>query len=935
MAKIVWKTVSIAVVIVFSLLLSFGCDMLFPDGEDGDGDGDSDTFEFSVVEIVFTRDAVSGEITGLRFTFANDGGDDAVDVEYALYATTDAYIQEGIDIKIYAGTVSISSGAEKTVLVSLGDIDTYIAQNGITFPDGTFYIGAEIDTQDDFAEDNENNNTEITFESFRRSTTGSPTVSAGSDKIVAIGTGVSITAAASDPDGDTLSYQWSFLSRPSGSAATLSGATTLTVGFTPDVAGIYDLKITVSDGTNSAIDGVSVEAFASSTDTQNQAAALVDEAQTALSDMDYETAYTKFSQAVDTDPTYPEAILGYTMMDMVMIAIDPDVADMAQYNLGIEGYPTDFATLVDATWLDSLDMDGDGYTDIMFPTITDQSNFDLNDDLTIDFTERMIAAASFFATNNTGFNDVVETVSWTIGDRLDTAFGNIDGIPEDAQMVFGWDMVFATEQEALDAGWPSDSSGNAIDFVFGKAELRLISALLHMLRHQFYLALVWNYTLPLQDYWDSFGQDFIDDGAMDLSYLIDDDTTNTPPIPFLGDNNFLEGSVDARWYAESAGWEMQYLVWDMLDAIDAIRNRGTTSDFTLSEGQWANFETDTGVLWSDIDTELAFGEMYFMEIDDSFFYDQAAILPNMMDMFDYNGPIGFMDQWINNWPTVVDPYDPYYSMGINFYRLYTSAEIAMSALFEMRSTNDITLDDVGEPVFYYYDSSSSSFMEAITAPALDGTDPIYFVKLLDATLGGAIDTNSFPTDDPATKYWLAYMDDVGSEYDANEGYPWTFSDDNSNGVYDSGEYVDPITSIGFLGAIDGLIVLSDIDTSYGGDIFTYFGNPTFSDIDAVEFDWVVSDDDGDGDTSDEAAYLLSYLQHTDNTTTPDLIVTPVIIWDMSTDEIYGTSTQENAPWIWHSLTDEGDTATYDLDGDGTDDTLTSTGSFWWSFAVTW
>jgi hypothetical protein len=53
--------------------------------------------------------------------------------------------------------------------------------------------------------------------------------------------------AVSDPDGDPLIYGWTLVPPP-GSAATLSSATAATPAFTPDVIGVYQVQLTVTDG---------------------------------------------------------------------------------------------------------------------------------------------------------------------------------------------------------------------------------------------------------------------------------------------------------------------------------------------------------------------------------------------------------------------------------------------------------------------------------------------------------------------------------------------------------------------------------------------------------------------------------------------------------------------------------------------------------------
>lgn len=54
-------------------------------------------------------------------------------------------------------------------------------------------------------------------------------------------------SGSSDPNNDGLTYSWSFLTRPASSAAVVSG-TGASATFTPDVAGTYVARLTVSDG---------------------------------------------------------------------------------------------------------------------------------------------------------------------------------------------------------------------------------------------------------------------------------------------------------------------------------------------------------------------------------------------------------------------------------------------------------------------------------------------------------------------------------------------------------------------------------------------------------------------------------------------------------------------------------------------------------------
>jgi RHS repeat-associated protein len=76
-----------------------------------------------------------------------------------------------------------------------------------------------------------------------------PVANAGANQTVFINTTVHLNGTGSyDPDGLRITYSWSFVSIPTGSNATLSGATTPTPSFYMDKKGNYTVQLIVSDG---------------------------------------------------------------------------------------------------------------------------------------------------------------------------------------------------------------------------------------------------------------------------------------------------------------------------------------------------------------------------------------------------------------------------------------------------------------------------------------------------------------------------------------------------------------------------------------------------------------------------------------------------------------------------------------------------------------
>ncbi|MBU2182384.1 MAG: PKD domain-containing protein, partial [Gammaproteobacteria bacterium] len=76
-----------------------------------------------------------------------------------------------------------------------------------------------------------------------------PQANAGSDLTALVGANVTLDGSAStDIDGDPLSFSWSLLSKPAGSAALLSNANGIMPSFVIDVAGTYQFQLIVNDG---------------------------------------------------------------------------------------------------------------------------------------------------------------------------------------------------------------------------------------------------------------------------------------------------------------------------------------------------------------------------------------------------------------------------------------------------------------------------------------------------------------------------------------------------------------------------------------------------------------------------------------------------------------------------------------------------------------
>jgi len=115
-----------------------------------------------------------------------------------------------------------------------------------------------------------------------------PVANAGADTTLALNDTATLDgSASSDPDGDPLSFLWSFLSVPNGSAITdvdISDPFSDTPSFTPDIAGQYSIRLSVTDGFSSSNDVVVVTANGSSSNNAPNADAGTDQ-QVSLGDV--------------------------------------------------------------------------------------------------------------------------------------------------------------------------------------------------------------------------------------------------------------------------------------------------------------------------------------------------------------------------------------------------------------------------------------------------------------------------------------------------------------------------------------------------------------------------------------------------------------------------------------------------------------------------
>ncbi len=106
---------------------------------------------------------------------------------------------------------------------------------------------------------------------------GVPIANAGSDQTVHVESTVTLDGSNSyDSDEDTLTYSWSFISKPSGSNATFTNSDVANPTFIPDKVGDYEIGLIVNDGKeDSEIDTVMITALNDAPNISNIAGQIV------------------------------------------------------------------------------------------------------------------------------------------------------------------------------------------------------------------------------------------------------------------------------------------------------------------------------------------------------------------------------------------------------------------------------------------------------------------------------------------------------------------------------------------------------------------------------------------------------------------------------------------------------------------------------------
>ena len=157
---------------------------------------------------------------------------------------------------------SKSTDPDGTIIAYEWKEGTAVLSTAVKFSKSNFSVGTHTITltvtDNDDATDTDNVTVTVTD-----APNHPPVANAGPDQAVNPNDTVTLDGSkSSDADDDMLSYQWNFVSKPTGSNASLSSETDVKPTFVADILGSYMIQLVVNDGTvSSAADWVVVTAI--------------------------------------------------------------------------------------------------------------------------------------------------------------------------------------------------------------------------------------------------------------------------------------------------------------------------------------------------------------------------------------------------------------------------------------------------------------------------------------------------------------------------------------------------------------------------------------------------------------------------------------------------------------------------------------------------
>ena len=169
---------------------------------------------------------------------ANAGADQQVTINSVVYLDASASSDANGDTLLYQWSFLSQPNGSSATLMSFSSVSSSFNADA----NGDFVVQLVVDDQH-----GETHGDTVTVTVSSANT--QPQANAGNDRISTLGNQIYLDGSQSnDPDSDPLSFAWQFVSKPSGSAASLSNASTASPELIADLPGDYVISLLVDDG---------------------------------------------------------------------------------------------------------------------------------------------------------------------------------------------------------------------------------------------------------------------------------------------------------------------------------------------------------------------------------------------------------------------------------------------------------------------------------------------------------------------------------------------------------------------------------------------------------------------------------------------------------------------------------------------------------------
>jgi len=180
---------------------------------------------------------IEGDATPLTPPTADAGADQAIRAGNIVFLDGGNSFDDDTPTSLltYEWTLSLKPLNSMAMLSSEGDVFSSFTADLA----GTYMAGLIVTDEDSLSS---SDTVEISTANL------APQAEAGNDQLVIVGDSVLLDGTnSSDPEGETLAFDWTIISKPSESLAPLSTASNAVAGLVPDVEGTYVVSLVVND----------------------------------------------------------------------------------------------------------------------------------------------------------------------------------------------------------------------------------------------------------------------------------------------------------------------------------------------------------------------------------------------------------------------------------------------------------------------------------------------------------------------------------------------------------------------------------------------------------------------------------------------------------------------------------------------------------------